>query len=285
MSKFSNSWNMMKASAKVLKMDPELLVFPFLSGIAAILVTATFIAPFALIGDGFGALERMGEDGSYLGYVVGFLYYLVLYTVIFFFNTARVGAAMIRLDGGDPTVADGLNIAIKKLPAILQYAAIAATVGMILRAIEERAGFIGRIVIGLIGLAWTLATYLTVPVLVAQDISAIDAVKESASLFKKTWGEQVVGNVGIGFATFVIFLLMAVVAVPLIILGASISPVLAIAVGVSFAGGYLFLILWSSALNGIYSVALYRFATTGDAGEYFDPEMMQRAFKPKKKRW
>ncbi len=285
MSKLSNSWSMMKASARVLKMDPELLIFPFLSGIAAILVTATFIAPLALIGDGFGALERMGEDGSYLGYVVGFLYYLALYTVIFFFNTALVGAAMIRLDGGDPTVADGLNIAIKKLPAILQYAAIAATVGMILRALEERAGFIGRIVIGLIGLAWTLATYLTVPVLVAQDVSAVDAVKESANLFKKTWGEQVVANVGIGFATFIIFMLMALIAVPLIIVGASISPAIAIGVGVSFVGGYLFLILVSSALSGIYSMALYRYATTGDPGEHFDAAMMERAFRPKKRRW
>ncbi len=285
MSRLSNSWSMMKASARVLKMDPELLIFPFLSGIAAILVTATFIAPFALIGDGFGALERMGEDGSYLGYVVAFLYYLVLYTVIFFFNTALVGAAMIRLEGGDPTVADGLNIAIKKLPAILQYAAIAATVGMILRALEERAGFIGRIVIGLIGLAWTLATYLTVPVLVAQDVSAVDAVKESANLFKKTWGEQVVANVGIGFATFIIFILMALVAVPLIMVGASISPVIAIGVGVSFVGGYLFLILVSSALSGIYSMALYRYATTGDAGEHFDAAMMERAFRPRKSRW
>lgn len=285
MSKLSNSWTMMKASARVLKMDPELLIFPLMSGIAAILVMATFIVPFAFIGEGFETLERLGEDGSYLGYVYGFLFYLVLYTVIFFFNTALVGAAMIRLEGGDPTVADGLNIAIRKLPAILQYAAIAATVGMILRALEERAGFLGRIVIGLIGLAWTLATYLTVPVLVAKDVSAVDAVKESADLFKKTWGEQVVANVGFGFATFVIFMLMALVAVPLIIVGAAISPAVAIAVGLSFVGGYLFLILVSSALSGIYSVALYRYATTGDPGEHFDRAMMERAFRPKKRRW
>ena len=128
MSKISNSWKMMKASATVLRLDPELLIFPLLSGIATILVTATFVVPFAVIGEGFGALEQMGEDPGYLGYVVGFLYYLVLYTVIFFFNTALVGAAMIRLEGGDPTVADGLNIAFGKIGVLLEYAAIAATV-------------------------------------------------------------------------------------------------------------------------------------------------------------
>jgi hypothetical protein len=276
---------MMKASANVLRLDPELLVFPFLSGVATVLVTATFIIPFAVIGEGFGALENLDENIGYLGYVVGFFYYLVLYTLIFFFNTALVGATLIRLEGGDPTVSDGLNIAMKKLGAILEYAAISATVGMLLRALEERAGFIGRIVIGLIGLSWTLATYLTVPVLVTKDISAIDAVKESASVFKRTWGEQVVGNAGIGLATFVIMVGMALVFVPLIIALSSISEVLIVPLVLSFVAGFLLLILISSALNGIYSAALYRYATTGDPGEQFNAAEMERAFRAKKRRF
>ena len=283
MSRLSNSWTMMKASAKVLRKDPELMVFPFLSGIAVILVTATFVVPFAVIGEGFGALENMEE--SYLGYVVGFLYYLVLYSMIFFFNTALVGAAMIRLEGGDPTVRDGLEIAFKKLGVILQYAVIAATVGMILKVLEERAGFLGKIVIGLIGIAWNLATYLTVPVLVTRDVSAFDAVKESASIFKKTWGEQVVGNAGIGLATFMLIVGMVLVSIPLFALAGAISPPLIVVVGISLFGGFLCLTLVSSALNGIYCTALYRYATTGDAGEEFSPQMMEAAFRPKKKRW
>ena len=285
MSKLSNSWKMMKASATVLKLDPELLIFPLLSGVAVVLVTATFIVPFAVIGEGFGALENLDEGVGYLGYVVGFLYYLVLYSLIFFFNTALVGATMIRLDGGDPTVSDGLSIAFKKMGPILEYAAIAATVGLLLRALEERAGFIGRIVIGFLGLSWTLVTFLTVPVLVTKDVSAFDAVKESATVFRRTWGEQVVANVGIGLATFVIFLLMGLVAVPLIILTSSISEALLIPLILSFAGGFLLLILVSSALKGIYSAALYRFATTGDAGEHFSAEMMEKAFRPRTRRW
>jgi hypothetical protein len=276
---------MMKASATVLKLDPELLIFPLLSGIATVLVTATFIVPFALIGGGFGALENLDGDLGFLGYAVGFLYYLVLYSLLFFFNTALVGATMIRLDGGDPTVADGLNLAFKRLGAILEYAAIAATMGMILRVLEERAGFLGRIVIGLIGLSWTLATFLTVPVLVTKDVSAFDAVKESAEVFKRTWGEQVVANAGIGLATFVIFLLMGLLAVPLVILTSSISEVLVLPVVLSFAGGFLLLILVSSAMKGVYSAALYRYATTGDAGEHFSASMMEEAFREKRRRW
>jgi len=285
MSKLSNSWRMMKASGTVLKLDPELLIFPFLSGVAAVLVTLTFIAPFAFVGEGFGALEGMDGDVGYIGYVVGFLYYVVLYSLIFFFNTALVGATMIRLDGGDPKVSDGLEIAFKKMGAILQYAVIAATVGMILRAVEEKAGFVGRMIIGLIGLSWTMATYLTVPVLVTKNVSAIDAVKESADVFRRTWGEQMVANVGIGFATFIIFLVMALISVPLIILTSSVSEVLVIPLVLSLLGGFFLLTLVSSALKGIYSAALYRYATTGDAGEHFTNEMMEGAFREKKRRW
>ncbi len=214
-------------------------------------------------------------------YTVAFLYYLVLYSLVFFFNTALVGAALIRLEGGDPTVRDGLEIAFKKLGAILEYAAVAATVGMILRTLERRAGFIGRIVIGFIGLAWTLATYLTVPVLVSRDIGAIDAVKESAGLFKKTWGEQMVGNVGFGLITSLIMVGMVAVMLPLLAVAKSISPALLGVVAVSFAGGVLCLMVVTSALKGVYSAALYRYATTGEPGGPFDAEMMGRAFRPR----
>lgn len=286
MSKLANGWSMMKASYQVLKLDPELAVFPVLSGIATILVTATFIVPFAFIGDGFGLLERMREDGgSSLGYVVAFLYYLVVYTMVFFFNTALVGAALIRLDGGDPTVRDGLEIAFGKLGTILEYAAIAATVGMILRALEERAGFIGRIVIGLIGVAWTLATYLTVPVLVTRDLGAVDAVRESAALFKKTWGEQMVGNAGFGLVTFLIVMGMLALAVPAILVLAPVSTALTVTVVVSLVGGILLLSVLTSALQGIYSAALYRYATTGDPGAGFDARAMRDAFRPKRRGW
>lgn len=285
MSKLSNSWSMMKASFRVLRMDPELMVFPILSGVAVILVTSTFIVPFAVIGQGFGALENLDENVGYLGYAIGFLYYLVLYTLMFFFNTALVGAAMIRLEGGDPTVKDGLNIAFSRLGPILEYAAISATVGMILKALEERAGFIGRIVLGLIGLTWSLTTYLTVPVLVTKNVSAFDAIKESAAVFKRTWGEQVVGNAGIGLATFLIFLVMALVMVPLVMAASAVSDALVGVVVVSFVGGFLVLTVVGSALNGIYSTALYRFATTGDPGEHFDRRMMETAFRPRTRRW
>lgn len=277
-SRFSNSWALMKASANVLKLDKELMVFPLMSGIATVLVMATFIVPMAVTG-GFQVLAQ--EGGTYLGYVFGFLFYLVMYTVIFFFNSALVGAALIRLDGGDPTVSDGLSIAASRMGSIIGYAAVAATVGMILRFISERSGFIGRIVIGLVGMAWTLATYLAVPILVTKNVGPIDAVKESAALFKKTWGEQVVGNFGLGWAFTLMGLSWALVSALLIAAGAQVGPVgVMITVGVAVLG-FCFLALFSSALKGIYTAALYRYATTGEAG-MFSSDMVGNAFRSKR---
>jgi hypothetical protein len=275
---FSNSWALVKASANVLKMDKELMVFPLMSGIATVLVVASFVVPFAVTG-GWRVFSE--GDASYLAYALGFLFYLVQYTVIFFFNSALVGAALVRLGGGDPRVSDGLSIAASRMGTILGYAALAATVGMILRAISERSGFVGRMVVGLVGMTWTLATYLAVPVLVTRDVGPIDAVKESAQLFRRTWGEQVVGNFGMGGAVMLMGLSWALVSFGMIWLGARIAPTAAFTAGVLAVAGFVFLGLVSSALKGIYTAALYRYASTGQAGP-FSPEVVGNAFRPRR---
>lgn len=274
--KLSNSFALVKASAGVLQADKELLVFPALSGLSSILVTATFLVPAWLT----GLLEAM-TNSEVIGYLFMFGLYLALYTVTFFFNTALVGAALIRLDGGDPTLADGLNIAIERLPKILGYAAISATVGMVLRALSERLGFLGRMVVGLVGMAWNLATFLVVPVLVTRDVGPTEAIKESAALFKKTWGEQVAGNFSLGLAFFVMFSSLAVVSATLFFVVGTLAPVAVLPLVVLVVAAFLFLVLAASAMNGIYASALYRFATTGQTSGAFDATLLQGAFRPR----
>lgn len=274
--KFSRSWVLVKASASVLRSDKELLLFPVISAIATLIVAATFLVPM------FGL--RLFEGGGLgpLGYVFVFAFYLCQYFVIFFFNTALVGAAMIRLEGGDPTVADGLRIARSKIGVILGYAAIAATVGLILKAIEERVGVLGRIVTGLIGMAWTLATFLVVPVLVARDVGPVDAVKESVALLKRTWGENVVGNVGIGLAFGLVTMAVVIVSLALVA-GAAVvgGATLAIIVGIVAALAIALVAVVQAALSGVYSAALYRFAVDGHAPAGFAGSELQAAFRPK----
>lgn len=272
--KLSNSWGLIKASGQVLRADKELIVFPLISSIALIMVTASFFLPLIFSGTGFEVSENTGP----LGYILLFVYYLVQYTVMFFFNSALVGAAMIRLDGGNPTVGDGLRIAFSRLGSIIAYAAIAATVGLLLRTASERSGSLGKMVVGLIGLAWNLATFLVVPVLVTHNVSPLDAIKESARVLKKTWGEQVVGNAGIGFAFFLAYMALAIVAIPAIIMAFSTGQGAVIAgVFACVVLAFILLALVNASLSGIYSAALYRYATTGEAGG-FDNSVLRNAF-------
>ncbi|MFA5589974.1 MAG: DUF6159 family protein [Lysobacteraceae bacterium] len=281
--RFSRSWNLIKASAAVLAKDKELLVFPLLSSIATLIVAAAFVLP-AL---GLGALDGLGEDGAGLSigvYVLAFLFYLVQYFVIFFFNSALVGAAMIRLDGGDPTLRDGLRIATSRAPQILGYAAIAATVGMILRAVQERAGWIGRLVAGFLGVAWTVASFLVVPVLVSRNIGPIDAVKESALLLKKTWGENLIGQGGVGLVFGLVMFALIIVGVAAIVGAAMTGSMVFTGVVVALLIALLVLTgLVQAALTGIYSAALYRYASGEGDTEGFDAGLLEHAFAVKKK--
>ena len=277
--RFSRSWGLIKASAGVLSKDKELLVFPLLSSVCTLIVAAAFLLPAF----GMGALDGLREGGmSATAYLFAFLFYLVQYFVIFFFNSALVGAAMIRLEGGDPTLGDGLRIASSKVVPILGYAAIAATVGMILRAIQERAGFLGRIVAGLIGVAWTLASFLVVPVLVSRDVGPIDAVKESAVLLKKTWGENLIGQGGVGLVFGFIFFALIILGGGAIIAAATtgngvlIGLVVAVVIVAMLLAG-----LVQAALSGIYSAALYRYAVGAGDSEGFNAQLLGQAFRTK----
>lgn len=275
--RFSRSWELVKASGAVLRQDKELLLFPFLAGVATLLVSASFLIPLLVT----GALDHFGEEPGDLA--LAFLFYLSQYFVIFFFNSALVGAAMIRLDGGDPTVKDGLRIASSKIGQILGYAAIAATVGLILRVIEERAGFIGRWIAGLLGVAFTVATFLTVPILVSRDIGPVDAVKESATLLKKTWGENVIGNVGMGLVFVLLYIGVIGIGMAFVFgVAQTGSAPLIILMSAIVLFAFIALMLVQTALQGVYSAALYRYATNGNVGEAFSSTLLGDAFRPKR---
>lgn len=272
--KFSRSWDLVKASASVLRSDKELMLFPVISGVVTLVVLATFLLPmFAL---------RIFADGIGVGGAVfGFLFYFVQYSVMIFFNCALVGAAMIRLDGGDPTLADGFSAARARIPSILGYAAIAATVGVLLQGMKRKDNFLVRLLGSALGAAWTLATFLVVPVLVSRDIGPIDALKESVSLLKRTWGENAVGQVGIGAAFGLLTFGVVLVGALFTVLAAQASFALAIVVGALFLLAVLLVGIYQAALSGIYSAALYRYAVSHETPEAFRGADLEHAFLPK----
>lgn len=273
--KLSRSWALVKASASVLRSDKELMLFPVISGLATLIVLATFLVPvfaFRVFEHGFG----VG------GAVVAFAFYFCQYAVIVFFNCALVGAAMIRLDGGDPTLRDGLRAARAKLPSILGYAAIAATVGVLLQALEDKDNnLVLRLIGSGLGAAWTLATFLVVPVLVSRDVGPLDALKQSIALLKRTWGENAIGNVGIGAAFGLITFAVVAVGAGLTFLAAQASIALAVTVGVAFLLAVLALGIYQAALSGIYSAVLYRYAVSNETPAAFRQVALANAFAPK----
>jgi len=272
-----NSWELMVASFAVLRADKELLIFPIVSALGVVVVTLSFVLPFVLA----GALDGILAEGlTVLGFVVLFAFYLVQYFVIIFANAALVGAAMIRLQGGDPSVADGFRAAFQHIGAIAGYAAISATVGVLLRMLTERAGGLGRMVIALVGLAWNIATFLVVPVLIMEGMGPVDGVKRSVSLLKRTWGEQIAGNLSIGLVFGLFFLVAVVAGVGLVILAAMTEMVaLIVAVIVLWVLVLLVLALIASTLNGIYTAAVYRYAVTGETGGFFQEDLVEGAFR------
>lgn len=275
MQRLRNSWNLTKASWSVLMADKELLVFPLISFLASVLVVITFAVPMFLSG-----LFEAVIGIPFLSMVVMFLFYVVLYTVTIFCNAAIVGAASIRLKGGDPTISDGFRIASQHIGSILGYAAISATVGMILRAISERSGTLGRIVISLIGAGWSIVTFLVVPVLVIEGVGPVDGIKRSFHLLKQTWGEQIAGNLGLGFVFGLAYFVVVLVGVPLVILGImSGSPVVIATAVVLVVLAFSLVGMMQASMQGIYTAAVYRYATSGEAGEFFDPEIVKHAFK------
>lgn len=281
---FKTSWALFKASVEVLKRDRELLWFPVISSVAAILVTVTFLVPLGVWAAGN---PETGGDGQIPNafYAGLFAFYVVQYFVIFFFNTALVGAALARFDGRDPTLGDGLRIAGDRAGAIFGYAIIASTVGLLLRAIEERVGLVGKIVIGLLGATWTVASFLVVPVLATRNTGPVDAVKESVTLLKRSWGENISGQLGFGL----IFALIYVGLAGIFLLGgfslAGLSgnpeqmsaPLVVLAIiGIACL---LLVAVVQAALKGIYSAALYRHAAGVGPTTGFSEGLMAGAFK------
>jgi hypothetical protein len=279
---FARSLELARASWSVVRADKELLLLPVMSVAALVVIVGSLVVPVAVLG-GFASGAVSGDPGT--GAMLGaLLFYVVAYFITLFFNTALVGAAMLRMDGANPRLSDGLRIAWQRAGRIFGYACIAATVGLLLRSLEERVGWIGQIALKLIGVGWTLATFLVVPVIVTRDVGAIEAVKESAGLLRRTWGENLIGNVGLGLVFGLAYAGIAIVAV--FVLLAAIQSGNAVFIGLVAALGLLAFFMLAAlhaTLQGVYSAALYRYATeqaTPLSG--FGPELLEHAFGPKK---
>ena len=271
--RIARSFALVRASWGILMRDKKLLVFPVLSGIATLLVIISFVLPLVLTGQ--AAHMTTTTPGSV---VLLFLFYLVSYFVVIFFNTALISCVHARLEGRAMTVGEGLAIAARHIVPILAWAFIAATVGLILHMIQERSGLLGQIAAGIAGGVWSLVTLFVVPVMVFEDKGVFASMKESLGLFKKTWGESIAGSISIGL----VFAAVGVVGF-LFVIAAFFTgnfSVLMIAVAL-FIVLVAVLAIVASAMNGIFVVALYTYARTGTVPALYPGDLVKGAFIPK----
>jgi hypothetical protein len=277
--RISASFELARSSWNVLRQDKQLIIFPILSGLGCLLVLVSFAVPFTLLNgwQAFQGVEEGPEQVPWWAYVTGFAFYFCNYFVIIFCNAALVSCALMRFSGHQPTIAAGFQAASSRLPQILGWALVSATVGLVLKCIENANEKVGRFISGLLGAAWTVMTYFVVPVLVVEKVGPFAAIGRSIQIMRKTWGEALVGKIGLGL----FILLGCLPGIALIFIGVMLLSNQA-ALGIALAAfGMIYLLGWSaagSALNGIFLSALYQYAEVREVPDGFDGNVLKRAF-------
>ncbi len=282
MSRIGRGWRLAKDSWAVLRRDSSLIAFPLLAftfgTIAFVLLIAPGIAAYA-------ATESIWPAAPFV--------LLAAYGATFasvYFNVALAGAATLSLQGRDTELSDGMAVAGRHRGAIAKWALLQVTVGLVINVIEGllRESPLGSVAAslfaGLAGAAWSIATFFVVPVLALEGLGPGDALKRSAKLIRERWGEGLVGTASIGFAVFLVVLLPVLIFGGIAFLTLESAPVVglaavAVVVLILIAAGVV-----GSALGVIFRVALFRFATAGEAAPGFDAADLEGAFAPRRGR-
>jgi hypothetical protein len=266
-------------SWQVIKQDRSLLVFPVLSAIAIAIALAAIWGSAALAGV-FADADSVDESNPVAIAFVVVTAYVSTFLAIFF-NVALAASASRSFQGVETSVGQGLAAARDRVGQIAAWALLATTVGLALRALEERLPVAGRIAVWLVGVAWTIATYLVVPVLAHERVGPIDALKRSGSIVRRRWGESITGNVGIGLITGLLAVAVIIVfgAIVVAVADAAVAAITVLAIGALLVA---VIAVVGSALTQVFNVAVYRYATLGegDVGP-FDAADLAEAFRRK----
>ena len=136
--RLSNGWKLAMAGFEVIKKNKKLLLLPLLSGFALIITTGSFLM-ILLAGFGWDTSEVIRKS-SVTEYLLAFMFYLVNYFVIIFFNMALVHCARLHFTGEEVSLEKGLTFSMSKIGDIIAWSLFAATVGLIFKVIEQNLG-------------------------------------------------------------------------------------------------------------------------------------------------
>ncbi|HEY4337199.1 MAG TPA: DUF6159 family protein [Puia sp.] len=270
--RFSNGWNIAMNSWAVLKENRQLILFPILSGLSMILVIASFFTiVLASAGWDFEAFSDIRQQSTVVNYLFVFGYYLVNYFIIVFFNTALIHCTHLYFNGEKPTIRQGLQFAVSRIGVLLSWAAFAATIGTILRILQDNLGSIGKFVTGLIGIVWSIATFFVVPVIAYEKLGPIAAFKRSTELMRQKWGERLGAGFSFGLIQFGAFIALAAVGFGL---GWAIHPLVGIVV---FILGVFTVLVMVSAVRTIFISAVYH-NLNGNPVQHFNQQLADNLF-------
>ncbi len=275
MSRIKRGWGLTKKSWTLLNGHRSLIRFPLYGAVATTLVAIVFLVPGLYLWD---------DDQMAVAIPVIAIGVYVLSFVGFYFSVGLAACADMIFRGQEATVGDGLAISRSRLAQISGWAAVSAAISLVMGVLENQGGTLGQIAARLVGMAWTLVTFLAVPVIAIEGTGPFETIKRSAALFRERWGQQITGNIAIGAA---VFLLGVLPAAALIVLGVVVWS------SASFLGALLVVVgalvlaialLISRALNGIFGVALYRYALDGETVGGFTREDLESAVRIKRRR-
>lgn len=273
MDRVSNGWKLFLGSFKVLRENKQLIVFPLLSGISILLIIGSLFLVF--FNQGIADSEQ--DFDSYLGGVnilLLFGFYVVNYFIVIFFNVALIHCTRLYFHGEEVSVREGLRFAASRFGAIFAWSLVAATVGLILKAIEENSDWAGKIIAAIIGVVWNIATFFVVPVLAYENKGPIEAIRRSSQLMKEKWGESLTATFSFGLFQF---LALIIVGGALYLVGSLLSPVAGIILAI--AGAFTVFAIFSAAQN-IFISAVYH-DIKGDPVKHIDHQMVENLFRKK----
>jgi hypothetical protein len=270
--RLSNGWTIALNSFAVLKENKQLIIFPILSGISMILVIGSFVT--VMLASYGWDIQAFNDQSPVVNYSILFVYYLLNYTVIVFFNTALVHCTHLYFTGEEVTIRKGLQFALSRMGAILSWAVFAATVGTLLRLLQDNFGRIGKVITGLIGIVWSIATFFVVPVIANENLGPIAAFKRSSQLVKEKWGEGLGASFSFGLIHILAFLALAI---PSVILAILIHPIVGI---VLFVLGAFTIVVIMNAAKVVFISAIYH-NINGDPVKHYNQQLADNLFREK----
>lgn len=268
--RLANGWKISMTSLQVLRENKQLIIFPILSGISLILILGSFFT-LIMAGAGWDTDQVKESEQNVIGYLFLFLYYLVNYFVVVFFNMALIHCTHLYFKGEEVSVEKGIRFSMSRIGAIFAWSMFAATVGMVLRILSENLGAVGKIIIGIIGIVWSVATFFVVPVIAYENLGPIDAFKRSADMMRQKWGERIGAGFSFGLISLIGFL---VAGFGLFMVGALFNPILGVFLAVL---GILLVAAIMSAARTIFISAVYH-NITGDPVQHFNQQVIDNLF-------